>query len=282
MSEPGERPRPDWARFVRLAWTSAFSALGRMPLLFLSSAVLYVAFGIADHWFWSSLGSIFDGLPAVFRSVAILLMALPELVIDAWLLAPVAVAVHRFVILEETSRGFSILRQTCVRSFAIWTFCVQLVLLIVGFITQRGDSGFFHFLGYVALIILFARTLLIFPAIAIDVPSASVADRIEAGLSSSRGLFWSTVIGLVMAVLPLMLTEIAPALGEALIDSLHAMNPDWVAAPQFDGGFLTAILDDFLHPLITGVIAALASWLYLWAQEYPFQARDLPLPPPPI
>jgi hypothetical protein len=252
-----------------------------MPLLFLSSAILYVAFGIADRWFWSSVGSVFDGLPSFFRSAAVLLAALPELVVDACVLAPVAVVIHRFVILEETSRGFSVLRQACVRRFAIWTFCVQFVLLIVDVMTHRGDSGFFHFLGYVALIILFARTLLIFPAIAIDVPSASAADRIEASLSSSRGLFWSTVIGLIIVAVPLMLTGIAPALAEALIGKLHAMSPNWIAAAQFDGGFLTATLNDFLHPFALGVIAALASWLYLWAQEYPFQASEPSRLPPP-
>jgi hypothetical protein len=280
LSDPGEKPRPDWAQFVRLAWTSAFAAFVRMLPLFLTSMVLCVLFGIADRWVLSCVEPTIDGATALYRGVALLMITLPETMIDALLLAPVAVAVHRFVLLEETSRGFSILRQLSIRNFAIWTFCVQLTLFIVDFITQRGEGWFFHWLGAAALLVLFARTLLIFPAVAIEVPFASAADRLEASFSSSRGLFWSTVIGLIMAVLPLKLSEIAPALVERFIYSLHAMNPDRIAAPQFDGALLTVILEDFLRPFIAGVLAALASWLYLWAQEHPFEASaDPPLEP---
>ncbi len=269
-----EQPRPDWARFVILAWSSAGVAFAKMIPLFLSAAVLYVMFGVADRWIMDGLTSISDNWPHAALVLAFGAIGLLEMAIDALLLAPVAVAVHRFVLLEEVSPGFTVLRQPCIGNFVIWTFWLEVALNAVDLFEALADNWFIGVLGTVALFVLFARTLLIFPAVAIDVPAVSASDRIEASLSSSRGLFWATVFTVIMAILPLGLIEFAAV----FLDFLHLMQPNWTGVPQFDALLISAVLGDFVHPLLAGVLAAVASWIYLWARDHPREPPLLPLP----
>lgn len=280
MSEVEVKPRLEWAMVVRLAWPSAIAAIRKMMPLFLSAAVLYAIFGIAERWILDRVLPVTDGLGDVARGFAAETIALPEIAANALLLAPVAVAVHRFVLLDEVSPGFTVLRQPCLRNFVIWTFCVQLALNSVAIFGIVADISIFPLLAWIALFALFGRTLLIFPAVAIEVPAASASGRIEASLTSSRGLFWTTIFAVIVSVLPLILVEYVPDIVAALMGRLHDMHPNLIAAPEFDVSLVSAVLDDLAYPLGVAVLAAVASWIYLWTQGNLQAAPTLTQPPP--
>jgi len=279
MSDAEVKPRLEWAMVVRLAWPSVIVAFRKMMPLFLSAGVLYAIFGIAERWILDRFVPVTDGLSDVVRFFVAEAIALPEIAAKALLLAPVAVAVHRFVLLDEVSQGFTALRQPCLRNFVIWTFCVQLALNSVAIFGAVADISIFPFLAWIALFALFVRTLLIFPAVAIEVPAASASDRIEASLTSSRGLFWKTIFAVVVSVLPLILVEYVPDIVAALMGRLHDMHPNLIAAPEFDVSLASAVLDDLAYPLGVGVLAAVASWIYLWTQGKLQEAPNLTQPP---
>lgn len=264
VDEAKQKPRPDWALFVRLAWSSLIGAFGKMALLFLASGICSVVFGLLERRSSTALSPIIGDFPPVLMVLAGFALLLPAVAIEVALLAPVAVAVHRFVLLEEVSPGFSVMRRSCLGFFAAWMIGVEFLFSLVELV-----GAFLGVLCTVVLTVLFVRTLLIFPAVALEVPSQGIGDRIEGSLSATRGLSWSIFFAVFVAALPLSLLQSLPVIA--------AMRPDLLklsTQAYADVLLYASMLEDFLKPVVVGILAAVASWIYLWRQEYPEDASS--------
>src|SRR5262245_43529107 len=114
--------RPTGRQIAGLAWRSVFSALHRMPLIFLGCFVLLAALGIVgtllphpgltpEQQDWVQHPS---GMPPSGPWPYLVPLAL-TIILDAIVLSPVAVAVHRFILLGEIRKGLFFLSPVTLR-----------------------------------------------------------------------------------------------------------------------------------------------------------------------
>ena len=130
-------------------------------------------------------------------------------VLNAAILTPMIIAVHRFVILGEVTRLFAphIFSRRFVHFLAL-SFIYQVMILAVTF--PLALFGF-HAMPIIAAIVLFfgavwiaSRILIVFPAVAIDAPGASLRNA----FADSQGEAWDIfaalfLIGLLLALISL-------------------------------------------------------------------------------
>src|SRR3954454_13649800 len=132
-----ERPKL-WQTATR-AWASLFQALRQMAPLFLIGFALMVGLNIAIEWLTPALAiPTRDALKTILTGGR----SLPWLDVSkamaadfvAWMLraiiaAPLAVAVHRFILLGEVRRLYFLSRRSL--RFARWVFVLQIPLIIL-------------------------------------------------------------------------------------------------------------------------------------------------------
>lgn len=264
MNEGEARPQLEWAQFVRLAWTSVFCAIAKMKLLFFVTAICWVGLGFAERWALGVVDARIAEQPTSLNFLCSIAVVISDAIIETMLLVPVAVAVHRFILLDEVSPGLSVLRQACIQNFFFWAICIDLTFGV--FAAVCGLASWI--LCAAVLVVLFARTLLIFPAVATEVPASTVMDRLEVSWASSRGLFWATFLIVVVAGLPLWLVSLAPQMVALGLAGMHGSSlAEW--AQRLDWEVISSIADDLVHPLLVSILAAVASWIYLWTQQHP-------------
>lgn len=179
------------------------------------------------------------------KSVAIELLSFGLSVLQVFLFAPIAIAVHRYVLLGEITEVYF----PDPASFRFRHFFLFGVLLQAIWLPTNLSNGLLAFLLFCLAAFFSARLIVLFPAIAIDGPGANLAGAWR----TSSGHFWPIFATIVLSMLPGLLV-ILPArgyLGEA-------------------GIVLTAVLGPFGIVIATFIAAALASHLYRWlAQRAP-------------
>ena len=172
-----------------------FQALGHLPILFGSAMVLLSALQLL--WVWLSMVS---GLPSPFVSSVVILspsdlsgMALLSAgvsVVAAWVQAPVAVSVHRYVLLAEVQDRVAVPATSRDRRFALWLIAVGLLaesprLLQVVLVGHPWLSFAVSVPLLITIAILSLRLALLFPAVALD-----EVDALSRGWHLSRGHTW--------------------------------------------------------------------------------------------
>jgi len=168
------------------SWKDAISAFSAMPSLF--------AFAFA-----LSLLSSFIQLspPLVWGDTVV------ASVIQAFLLSPLAIAMHRYVLLGEVAGSYwASLGETRLRSFALFAVVLAVARLLPNipplipvwpFVTQG-----LSFVGTIVLVIYGTRAALLFPAIATD----AGAPRVSAALADAKGHTWSMLFTFAAISLP--------------------------------------------------------------------------------
>ena len=163
------------------AWCSTFSALVRMPLAFLTTLALVVAVNVLTSYLMpvaaagQSTPSPGTRLP-VADIAPVLVSSLLTDILRSLLLAPLAVAVHRFVLLGERSPVLPLTPLSRVLRFACWLIVINIASSIDAFLGPvfRGSGDVATLVRIAAQItaIVVATRLLLFPAIAVDAPGA--------------------------------------------------------------------------------------------------------------
>ena len=215
------RERPTVFQIARRAWGSLDQALLWIaPLLIAGLALLsardaafaelHDKLGIAtlDALEKSAKSGVSIGIAAVLPSFG---LDMAVNLITALLTAPIAVAMHRFVLLEEIRR-FTVLTPVTLR-FAAWIFAFDTLAMIgisTATLAHNGLpllSGLLMVVLAVGLVILVIKTLVLFPAVAVEEQSDRTSNRIETALNRSNGIFWLTVWSFMLASLPLGLVQ---------------------------------------------------------------------------
>ena len=173
-----------------IAWRDAFAAFVRMPVLFgVATLLTFVQVVVTEPFL-----SIKPMVEADLLSFFVVLFA--SGMVSSLLLTPVAIAVHRYVLLGEVTGRYQLSpTNPRFRRFflfalvfeCLWGVPVSLFGLIYGF---QGFALFVSFLvvllTLIVVMIVSLRTLILFPAIAVDAPGTDWRNA----LSDTKGHSW--------------------------------------------------------------------------------------------
>lgn len=259
--------RPKLWQTAKRAWASLFAALGAMAPLFLIGFVLMVGLNIAmerltpllDIPTRDALKEILTGgrsLPWLNVSKAIG-MELAVWILRAIIAAPLAVALHRFILLGEVRRFYFISRLSL--RVTRWLLLLELPVIVLSWLIlfATGSTGLVPLLSLLmfALVVFLLQTLQILPGVAVEEPSETPSGRIETALERAENMLWRTVLIFVLAFLPVILLQaIAVRAGAKLAE--HA--PLIVPVARAAAGFITATL-----------AASVISWIYSYTAHRP-------------
>lgn len=248
---------------AKLAWTSLCAAFRKMKLLF-GGAAIFSMIVAALPFYISDVAT--PGAEPLHGAVALLLF-LPRVFLPAIIVAPVMIALHRFILLDPASSPTALMKASYEKSFVLWWLGFNLLLIIIGAVAGLvgwvwPGSGIPAAIVLLAGIIISLRLILIFPAVAAEVPSAGWRDRIETSWNQMHGRFWLLIRAYLLLAFPI---AIIFALIKVLLTFLSAENPD--AYDEIKLGL--EILDTFVQFVLVLFAAALASWLYASARKDP-------------
>jgi hypothetical protein len=259
--------RPTALGVALRAWSSLLRAARLMLPLFLVTYVLMAGLGIAID----RLSAILS-IPSIdaLKEIVTAGRRLPWLgvseaigrdvvvcIVQAVIAAPLAVAMHRFILLGETRR-FTFATRLTMR-FAAWIFLLQIPVMILAWLILFAGpaTALVPLLTVVliALLLFLMQTLQLFPAVAVQEPSETVSARLETALERAEGMFWLALVALVLTFLPIGVVQ---AVAMRVSVKLVAHAPLIVPLAKAALGIVTVAL-----------AAAAVSWLYSYGAHKP-------------
>jgi len=194
--------KPPIVKTAVIAWGDAFRAIGAMPAVAGIALVLVLVTSFASR-------AIIPNPYALVGSPWLPVVTIGSSIVQAVLLAPLAIAVHRFVLLGETTNRYPLdpgsSRYVRFVGFAI---LVKILLLMPSTIQNlipgaEANPALAAGLGIVgiALIIIAVRRAILFPAIAIDAFGATWS---KARLDT-KGSSWRVAFIFLLTALPVLL-----------------------------------------------------------------------------
>jgi hypothetical protein len=167
------------------------------------------------------------------------------------LVTPFFIAVHRFIILEEATDGYRLdWRDRRFQVFFGWAFVVFLVSqfpVLMFKLPQHLTTFLLAWAGVIAMWVVFVRSMILFPAIAVDAPGATLRHAFD----DTRGHFWTIFLSFLIPFLPSLL--IAAMIGGVAV----FLMPSWAAS-----GFLV-VLVGLVQMLWITMAVVIASRIYL-------------------
>ncbi len=190
----GHRARPSVFGTAAQAWRSAWLAVLRMPLLMLVATLVLMAFYVCQQALAGAVGES----QHIYQVVLSALIGL----VPPVLLAPVAVAVHRFVLLGEQARLWPHVPTRVVLFFASWLVVSSLANSLAASLTQLPYAGmtFTAEAVQIGLSILYIRLVLMLPAIAVQ----STQPAAPRSWRQTHHRFWRTTAVMFVAEVPLL------------------------------------------------------------------------------
>lgn len=265
--------RPTARQITARAWQSLFSALRRMTPFFLTAFLLLMTVTFLTN----RLSHLLPFTPTDYArhlvkpsplplSGLFLLLAFTTLstILHAVILAPVAVTMHRFILLGETRTGLYAITAVSLR-FAAWAALFQVTLGLFQMI-QLLRPGMHLLVGLMNLgyWVLVLWTLLLFPAVAVEEASSGAANRLDTALERTKGNFWLTFRAMLLTLAPLVLVMSLVFLVPMLKDGINPARDPSVDVARF-GTWPYLLWGGASSILLVALGAAAASWLYSYA-----------------
>ncbi len=187
------------------AWKDAFRAIGAMPVVAGIAFVLVLVTSLASI-------VIMPNPYALVGSPWLPVVSIVSTIVQAVLLAPLAIAVHRFVLLGETTNRYPLdLGSSRYQRFVGFAILVKVLWLIPSLIQTlipgatanqalAAGLGIVSFALVITVIIVVVRRVILFPAIAIDAPGATWS---KARLDT-KGSSWRVAFIFVLTTLPVL------------------------------------------------------------------------------
>ena len=252
---------------AKRAWLSLRAAFRAMPLLFIVTLALGAAFGTAVLGIAPVEAALtflkFEDFKLETLSTYLGAYILAVLFWSA-LVAPLAVGIHRFILLNQTR-----LARSELRNFFFWLAGLLLAVLAArAFCLLMASVSFVRSLSEILVtigaLIVAVQISLIFPAIAIGVPSASTEQRLDSGFRMAEGNFWLLLRTLLLTQLPLTILRVVlirisagPPPG-ALVPG-QALAPPPPVTPL---RLIAAGMTGATSIVAIALLAATLSWLY--------------------
>jgi hypothetical protein len=227
------------------AWRDAFDAVSKMPVA-LSIATLAV------------LALIAVTAPLLERvEVGGELLGFLVGIVQGFLLTPVAIAVHRFVLLGERAGGYRLdPREPRFWRFFVFTVIIQVIIAVPSALVGAIDNvsgplaavvGVLGFALLIVALIVMLRTLILFPAIAVDAKGTDWGNA----LRDSKGHSWRLLFIVIVVGTPLIVVYLP-----------FFFWLWWPDGPTGTGAIVMAVLEAVETVLATAAYAALASRLF--------------------
>ncbi len=268
------RLRPGVFRTAGRAWRSTWDALLRMPLAFLVTALATVLLSLA----LSSLG-VSQALAQARhptpndpgRTAAVMALAsLCTLALQSLAVAPLAIAIHRFVLLGERSPLLPVVPLGRVLRFAGWLVALGVagsIPALLDLVPLPGATLVGFAVLIVAIVVLMRLTLL-FPAVAVQAPG----EPARLGWRETRWQFWRIFAALSVTGAPILLI-----VGAILLLVLR-FDPSATLQSALEETFLSPLWSAF-NVLGVALGAAAASWLFVGYGLAPGAREGMPAAP---
>jgi hypothetical protein len=255
--------RPSGTEIAKRAWDSTLAGMRAMPALFLAAFFVAILLALAliylrpDHLTQSGY------LPSPLD----LAIAVANILAWSALTAPVAVAMHRFVLLGQTTTDVLSFAPRHTKLFFLWAVALQLV-----FDTVQGASGllfshyfiFLRVLAVIAVLMASVHLAMIFPAVAIEDGDDDWQARLAKSWRQMEGNFWLFIRAAIVTFLPMIVLWVIVIIVMALFGMMARgiIDESFPVLPRL---WLSATLA-VLAVLSIALGAALASWTYAWAR----------------
>jgi hypothetical protein len=189
-----------------MAWEDAFRAIGAMPLVTGIAFVIMLALSLVNFW-------IISDPYALAVSPWLPVYTIVTGIVHGVLLAPLAIVLHRFVLLGEVAGRYPLdpfsARYVRFAGFAILVKILwSLPSIFEGFIQAEDEEtgivtllGLVVLVGFVAIVIVTVRRVVLFPAIAVDAPGATWSNARH----DTKGSSWRVALILVSTAVPAMI-----------------------------------------------------------------------------
>lgn len=225
-------PLPSQLNSAHLAWTDLAAAVRSHPWLAVIAVVACTATSLATGYL----------SPEDDVSAAAIARGLGLAVAEAFLITPILLASHRFVILGETTQGYgrALLAPRFWRFFLLSVVIVTILFVPVMVTRWRllddAISSFALGAGIVAFVALSLLLSLLFPAIAVDAPGTGIRNAI----ADLRGNVWRIFWVGVLAVLPLLIaTMVVGGIQAMIFEDLSDLSLRVAFAP-LEGAMIAA------------------------------------------
>lgn len=264
------RARPRVLRTVWRAWVSTGAAMRDMPLAFLTTAAAFVLLTlVVAHLGAPPVAAPPGQEPATVSYGAALLSLIAFLPIsfaNALILAPLAVAMHRFVVLGERRALLPLRPLSRVVGYAAWVTLFNACLGLPGvFLTTSTPAlTLVVSLGSAVVSVVTVRLTLLFPQIAVR----RAGEPLRTLWATTRWRFWNTATVLVLAVTPVV------ALQFLIMLAVFGTITTATMAEMGDMPLMSA-----LNILYVALGAAAASWLFVGYGLAPETHEGVPAAP---
>lgn len=239
-----------------------------MPSLLLGTMAAYIALSIgatelskflsaniADLEMWP--GSPWAYPPLYVDFLPIQALQVLRYLLEAWITAPMEIAIYRFVLLNESTPRFSPF-SAMVRRYAAWTFAASMLLMVadqIKFLSEPWSS--LYILALILILSVFAWLSLFACTLAIDEAPLRWAARVRMAARQIRGQVWLLVRTMLLVLIPLFLFFAVYSIrtwDESLPDQAARLL-SW--RYRFVEAFFMA---SYYLPATTAV-----AWIYAWA-----------------
>jgi hypothetical protein len=258
--------RPTGTEIAKHAWNSTVSGIRAMPALFLAAFFVAIILSLALTFMRPDRLAGFGHFPTL-RAVAIATAS-----ILAWsaLTAPVAVAMHRFVLLGQTTSSVLSFAPRHTKLFFLWAAALQLV-----YDTAQGISGLlyphyfavFRLVAIVAVVIVSVHLAMIFPAVAIEDGTDDWQARINRSWRQMQGNSWLFIRAGIVTFLPVIIfwlvVIIAMLFFGFIARGIMGTAEPFSLLPRLWFSAVLAVVAIFSIALG----AAVASWTYAWTRS---------------
>ena len=249
------RERPPILRTTWRAWASTCSAMRAMPLAFVATAVAEVLVTAAVHRldpvaFLVKPTPDPAAAPGFGAMVLATLAGLPLVFLNCAIVAPLAVAMHRFVVLGERAPLLPLRLPSRALAYAAWATLFTLGYAIPGLIEALPvpHSALAGALATYAVLIATMRLTLLLPQIAVAAPG----ERLRTHWNALRWRFWNTTTILALAVMPVLALQ-----SLAVLTLFGRLDMTTITAASD-----MAPMDAFAAPFVA-LGAAAMSWLFV-------------------
>jgi len=249
-----------------MSWVILGEAVEAMPSLFASGIIVNVLVNlVASRLLGSIAAATTLGTSSVLGRLVYDVCNVPVEFCSFAVLAAMAIPIHRLVLRDEKSDdGVSLFSRRTLH-FALWlmffhvcSLAVSIVgLAVESFALLLGVTTVFMLAG--SMFVAATRCSLLFPAVALDLPSASMRDQLMQAWSQSRGWFWRLFGSSLLAFLPLVIGT------GVLVLVLNLMFGAAFALSKHNVHWQMDVVSGLLQPIGAALGAAVLSWNYRFA-----------------
>lgn len=258
--------RPTGTEIAKHAWNSTLSAMRTMPALFL--AAFFVAIILSLALTFMPLDRLAN--PENFAAPRDLALAIVSILAWSALTAPVAVAMHRFVLLNQATGDVLSYAPRHTRLFFLWAAMLQLMFGVVrgiGGLLSWHQFSLMRIVAAIVVVVVSVHLAMIFPAVAIEDGTGDWRARIARSWRQMQGNSWLFIRAGIVAFLPVIVLWVIVAIVMGLFGAMaRGIIGPAQSFPLLPRLWVSATLA-VITVLSIALAAALASWTYAWIRS---------------